>query len=106
MTFDDILLNHLLDGYYSINHFNPFIYKVFGASGFSPGFGLVMTIMKKVSLEENISKMAKCSLHDLVKSFCSMFNVVVYVNARTCSVMLSCHGQIGQIGNGWLFMLG
>ena len=28
-----------------------------------------------------------------------MFNVVVYVNARTGSVVLSCHGQIG---NGWL----
>ena len=55
-----------------------------------------MTILKKVSLEENISKMAKCSLHDLVKLFCSMFNVVVYVNARTGSVVLSCHAQIGN----------
>ena len=58
-SFDDILLNHLLDEYYSIDHFNPFIHKVFGTSGFIPGFGLVMTILKKVSLEENISKMAK-----------------------------------------------
>ena len=38
----------------------------------------------------------KCSLHDLVKLFCSMFNVVVYVNARTGSVVLSCHAQIGN----------